>query len=137
MASVFESIGRLRGIIKANGGLINSMRIAWITDDLKIGTLKGVDQFGNRYYENNRYFFGQNRWVRYSDKVNFNYDGSQIPPEWHRWMHYITDETPVEKPPTIRKWMMTHEENPTGTNEEYVPYSTTRSKIQSWTPPQN
>lgn len=28
------------------------------TDDLKIGTLKGVDQFGNRYYENNRYFFG-------------------------------------------------------------------------------
>lgn len=28
-------------------------------DDLKFGDFKGVDKFGNRYYENNRYFFGK------------------------------------------------------------------------------
>ncbi|XP_061179300.1 NADH dehydrogenase [ubiquinone] 1 alpha subcomplex subunit 12-like [Saccostrea echinata] len=137
MPTALESFARLRAIIQANGGILNSLRIAWVTDDLKIGTLKGVDKFGNRYYENNRYFFGKNRWVRFADRANFNYDGSQIPPEWHRWMHYMTDETPVEKPLTQRKWMMEHEQNPSGTKDEYVPYSTTRTKIESWTPPQN
>lgn len=52
-------------------------------------------------------------------------------------MHYITDQTPVEKPPEQKKWMMEHEENLSATPDEYVPYSTTRTKIESWTPPQN
>lgn len=29
------------------------------TDALKIGVLKGTDQFGNRYYENKKYFLGK------------------------------------------------------------------------------
>lgn len=30
----------------------------------------------------NQILSGKNRWVRFADKRNFNYDGSQIPPEW-------------------------------------------------------
>lgn len=29
------------------------------TDDLKIGNLVGTDKFGNKYYENNTYFYGE------------------------------------------------------------------------------
>lgn len=28
------------------------------TDGLKIGTMVGTDQFGNRYYENKKFFMG-------------------------------------------------------------------------------
>lgn len=28
-------------------------------DDLKTGTLVGVDKDGNRYFENNKYFYGE------------------------------------------------------------------------------
>lgn len=28
------------------------------TDGLKIGTMVGTDQFGNRYYENKKFFIG-------------------------------------------------------------------------------
>jgi NADH:ubiquinone oxidoreductase subunit len=31
----------------------------------------------------------RNRWVIYTEKKWLEYDGSQIPPEWHRWMHHI------------------------------------------------
>lgn len=57
-------------------------------DDLKIGTLVGTDKYGNKYYENNYYFYGRNRWVEYAPHVHMQYDASQIPPEWFGWMHY-------------------------------------------------
>lgn len=53
----------------------------------------------------------------------------------HGWLHYMTDKTPVEEPPTERKWMADHTENFTGTNKQYVPYSTGRPKIEAWKPP--
>lgn len=85
---------------------------------MKIGTLVGTDEMGNRYYENNLYFYGKyifsknytwfcifikynkyiisgrNRWVEYNDKVWLNYDASQIPAEWYGWIHYKTDLLP-------------------------------------------
>lgn len=55
----------------------------------------------------------------------------------HGWLHYSTDETPIDNPPVKRKWMVdVHTENLSGTKECYVPYSTTRPKIESWQPPQ-
>lgn len=33
------------------------------------------------------------------------------------------------------KWFEDHTENMSGTNEQYVPYSTTRPKIEAWVPP--
>jgi NADH:ubiquinone oxidoreductase subunit len=105
-------------------------------DELKMGTLVGVDKFGNKYYENNEYFHGRNRWVEYSDDVYLDYDGSQIPPEWHIWMHYSTDIPPTKQEPVRHKWMIDHSPNMTGTPLQYVPYSTTRQKIQSFQPNQ-
>ena len=53
----------------------------------------------------------------------------------HRWLHYMTDHSPVEEPPEEKKFLQTHEENFSGTEHEYIPYSTTRPKIESWQPP--
>lgn len=37
-------------------------------DDLKPGVQVGEDKYGNKYFENNRYFYGRNRWVEYAPK---------------------------------------------------------------------
>lgn len=34
---------------------------------------------------------GRHRWVEYASKTRYN--ASQVPPEWHGWLHYITDRT--------------------------------------------
>ena len=81
------------------------------------------------------YISGKSRWVEYSDQFGHDYDASQVPPEWHRWLQYISDETPSAANLPHRKWMSGSYENFTGTNKEYVPYSTTPPKIQSWVPP--
>jgi len=49
----------------------------------------------------------------------------------------IGDHTPITDPPTQREWMIDHKENLTGTKNEYVPYTTTRPKIEAWVPPKN
>lgn len=55
---------------------------------MKDGQLVGVDKYGNKYFENPRYFYGRNRWVEYATHYGMDYDGSQIPAEWYGWMHY-------------------------------------------------
>jgi len=77
----------------------------WLTcrmRDLKIGELVGTDSTGNKYYQNNNYFFGEtvytavyihecwyfygssgrNRWVFYAKKRG-EYDASDVPAEWY------------------------------------------------------
>jgi NADH:ubiquinone oxidoreductase subunit len=39
---------------------------------------------------------GRHRWVEYADAVD--YDASSVPPEWHGWLHHITDHTPEQVP---------------------------------------
>ena len=65
------------------------------TDDLKEGELVGEDKYGNKYYQNNRYFYGRNRWVIYNKNTGVDYDGSMIPGEWFGWMHHKTDIPPT------------------------------------------
>lgn len=103
---------------------------------MKSGTLVGVDGFGNRYYENNYYGFGKNRWVEYADNVGLEYDASQITPRWNGWIHHKTDYLPHEdagRP--IYDWMLPASENQTFRKDAYVPYSTTKPKIEAWKPP--
>ncbi|KAK6629657.1 hypothetical protein RUM43_003475 [Polyplax serrata] len=133
-----DKIKKLYDIVKHNGGLKNTGLTLFRTDDLKIGNLVGKDKFGNKYYENNTYFYGKNRWVVYSDRYGFDYDGSQVPAEWFGWLHYKTDLLPHEDPSRPKhKWMAEHTENLTGTSSQYVPYSTTKSKIEAWVPPKS
>ena len=120
--------------VQESGGIWSSFKILLRRSDLRVGTLIGEDSAGNRYYENPRYQFGRHRFVDYKE---INFDASQVTPEWHRWLHYMTDDPPTEVPPAPRKFHAEHKPNPTGTTRDYVPYSTTRPKIQSWVPPTN
>ncbi|XP_009462268.1 PREDICTED: NADH dehydrogenase [ubiquinone] 1 alpha subcomplex subunit 12 [Nipponia nippon] len=110
-------------------------------NDLKTGTLIGIDKYGNKYYEDKRNFFGRHRWVIYTNEMNgkntfWEVDGSMVPPEWHRWLHSMTDDPPTTHPPVARKFIWeNHKFNLSGTPGQYVPYSTTRKKIQEWIPP--
>ena len=80
---------------------------------------------------------GRNRWVEYNPNVGLEYDGSMIPAEWFGWMHYKTDLPPTVKAPIKYKWMVDHDANPSMTKKAYVPYSTTKPKVESWSPGQN
>ena len=82
-------------------------------------------------------FSGRNRWVEYNPNVGLEYDGSMIPAEWFGWMHYKTDLPPTVKAPIKYKWMVDHDANPSMTKKAYVPYSTTKPKVESWSPGQN
>ena len=34
---------------------------------------------------------GRHRWIEYAEKTRYN--ASQVPAEWHGWLHFITDHT--------------------------------------------
>ena len=42
----------------------------------------GEDKYGNKYYKNDEYFYGRNRWIVYNPKHGVDYDGSMVPAEW-------------------------------------------------------
>uniref|UniRef100_A0A915K096 NADH dehydrogenase [ubiquinone] 1 alpha subcomplex subunit 12 n=1 Tax=Romanomermis culicivorax TaxID=13658 RepID=A0A915K096_ROMCU len=135
----FFGIDKLMGayrIMKQHGGIWGSILQLYRTDKYKEGTLVGVDKFGNKYFENNIYTYPKNRWVDFSKRVWLDYDASQIPPEWHRWLHHSTDTPPSKVEPVRRDWMLEHQENRSGFAEQYTPYSTTKTKIEMWTPPE-
>ncbi|XP_022996140.1 probable NADH dehydrogenase [ubiquinone] 1 alpha subcomplex subunit 12 [Cucurbita maxima] len=111
----------------------------------KIGaTLVGVDKFGNKYYQklDEETQYGRHRWVEYAEKGRYN--ASQVPPEWHGWLHYITDHTGDEllmlKP---SRYGIEHKENFSGEGEELIYHSKGHAlnpgqrdwtRYQSWQP---
>ncbi|XP_069142248.1 NADH dehydrogenase [ubiquinone] 1 alpha subcomplex subunit 12-like isoform X2 [Argopecten irradians] len=134
--SLVSKLGSLRRMIKSNGGIVGTIKNSFWTDDFKEIYFVGEDKFGNKYYENDMYFLGRNRCVHYNvQAVGFDKDSSNVPAEWHRWLHYTTDDPPSKVPPKERKWFAEHTENMTGTSQEYIPYSTVKPKIESWVPP--
>uniref|UniRef100_A0A2K6SH50 NADH dehydrogenase [ubiquinone] 1 alpha subcomplex subunit 12 n=1 Tax=Saimiri boliviensis boliviensis TaxID=39432 RepID=A0A2K6SH50_SAIBB len=100
--------------VSGHGGLRGYPRMLFRVNDVKIGTLVGEDKYGNKCCE----------------------DKNTVPPEWHRWLHSMTDDPPTVKPLTPHKFIWTtHKFNVTGTPDQYVSYSTARKKIQEWIPP--
>ena len=94
------------------------------------GKLVGIDEFGNKYYSNTK----GKRWVIYSKQV----ESSQIPPEWHLWIHFLKNNKPKDN---LRKykWQKKHQENLTGTIKAYKPDGSLASdskknmkKYESW-----
>ena len=77
------------------------------------GELVGTDQFDNRYYKEKN---GDRRWVIYAAAP----EASQVPPEWHAWLHRTIDEPPLG-PRAALPWQREHEPNRTGTAEAYRP----------------
>lgn len=118
--------------------------IWWVTATQ--GEKVGEDGQGNRYFRGKarKGYTRERRWVLYKGAP----EPSQIPPEWHGWMHYQTDIVPVTDAtaPTYRKpWQRPHKPNLTGTVSAWYPKghplaSGTRAKgtgdYEAWTPPQ-
>merc|ERR1712137_753833 len=132
--SLSQKLVETAKLIKFHGGLRGSYWTVYYTDQLKHGKHMGTDEFGNRYYENRKYFFGRNRWVEYTHAVGTDYDASMVPPLWRNWLMHATDETPVMAPPKERKWVDRFQYNKTGSAKEYVPYSTAKPKAEAWKP---
>jgi NADH:ubiquinone oxidoreductase subunit len=81
------------------------------------GRLVGRDDGGNRYYRDRwaRKGTRARRWVLYRGAP----EASRVPPEWHAWLHYTTDDPlPAGQ---RRAWQRPHEENATGTPSGYRP----------------
>ena len=76
------------------------------------GKFVGKDEFNNKYYSNSR----GKRWVIYNSRV----ESSKIPPEWHLWIHFLTNNKPSDKKIKFN-WQKKHEENLTGTTLKYQP----------------
>ncbi|CEP02623.1 NADH dehydrogenase [ubiquinone] 1 alpha subcomplex subunit 12 [Plasmodiophora brassicae] len=100
-------------------GVRHAFRTLRMTNELKIGALKGVDANGNRYFESLSEQAGRNRWVEYANPSY--YDASQVTPEWHPWLHYMSDQTPDELHQAKHKWQLPHEDNKTFTKDAWYP----------------
>lgn len=82
------------------------------------GTQVGEDALGNRYLEIKQK--GGNpprRWVLYHGSN----DASRVPPEWHSWLHHMTEDLPDEALPPVRGWEKEPTPNLTGTTLAYRP----------------
>ncbi len=98
------------------------MTIATRLHTLLRGKKVGTDEFGNRYYRDR---FGarrvdgrfEKRWVLYRGAA----EASQVPPDWHAWLHQIVAEPPPRGGARRRPWQIPHRPNPTGTPGAYRP----------------
>ncbi|KAH8118485.1 NDUFA12-domain-containing protein [Phellopilus nigrolimitatus] len=105
--------------------------------DAKSGRLAGTDQLGNRYFENlnaEEEVPGRHRWVDYAQH---DFNGSQIPSEWHSWITHIRKDPPPQDPVMVKStppWKAPYIENLTGTRGSYRSYNTAGVKIKAWEP---
>jgi NADH:ubiquinone oxidoreductase subunit len=92
----------------------------------------GTDQAGNQYYEAKPRPGTKRprRYVRYKTST----EATNVPPEWHGWLHYQTDAIPSGQAQTHRReWQKPHQPNLTGTAQAYRPPGHILSR---WPPPQ-
>lgn len=79
----------------------------------------GRDAEGNIYYDDKRGGDGAigRRWVVYAGSN----DSSQVPPEWHMWLHRTRAAPPSELPLVVRPWEKPWRPNPTGGSSAELP----------------
>ncbi len=96
----------------------------WLLTLLR-GRRVGADAYGNRYYRlkgdrpaqrGGGRASRERRWVIYKGEP----EGSKVPPEWHAWLHHMTDEVP--QPRQKYPWEKPHQPNLTGTPQAYHPH---------------
>lgn len=95
----------------------------------------GQDEFGNSYYlSKSRDYLGNNkRYVLYNGMD----ESSKIPPMWHAWLHYMSDELPSENDNISFSWQKSHLPNLSGTKYAYDPAKAENKRIKvykSWNP---
>jgi NADH:ubiquinone oxidoreductase subunit len=91
---------------------------------LRSASRVGTDSYGNTYYEQRRPrrladtpAGRPRRYVVYRDYA----EASQVPAEWHAWLHYMTDTLPMDEAYTPKPWQKGHKANMTGTADAYRP----------------
>ncbi len=72
----------------------------------------GRDVFGNIYYTR-----GPRRFVTYHAYA----DASDIPPDWHLWMHGADMPPPSQQPLVVPRWVKPPMPNLTGTPQAHMP----------------
>ena len=89
-------------------------------DTWRHGKRVGEDSQGNVYYIQRKGIgpLGKpRRWVVYKCYA----ESSQIPPEWHGWMHHTVDTLPTDETYHPRPWQKPHRANMTGTPQAHRP----------------
>jgi NADH:ubiquinone oxidoreductase subunit len=84
----------------------------------------GTDFAGNKYYRARKrvpagqpFAGSERRWVIYAGSN----DASNVPAEWHGWLHGSLDGVPESHLPPARIWEADHSPNATGTAAAYRP----------------
>jgi NADH:ubiquinone oxidoreductase subunit len=84
----------------------------------------GTDFAGNKYYRAKKrvpagqpFAGSERRWVIYAGSN----DASNVPSEWHGWLHGSLDGVPESHLPPARIWEADHSPNATGTAAAYRP----------------
>ena len=89
-----------------------------------VGTLVGTDSLGNRYFTGKPRGGSkqQRRFVIYAHmEGGRGYDASQVPPEWHGWLHHQTNSVPAAQNSLRHVWQQAPQANMTGTVNAYFP----------------
>ncbi|NNC72749.1 MAG: NADH:ubiquinone oxidoreductase subunit NDUFA12 [Sphingomonadaceae bacterium] len=103
------------------------------------GRFVAEDAFGNRYYESKKE--QRRRWVIYAGSN----DASNVPAEWHGWLHQTVDDIPDQSLPPARIWEQPYVPNLTGSGSAYRPAGALESRAsrarasgdyQAWSPDQ-
>lgn len=107
----------------------------------------GTDALGNRYFvgKPRRGTKRERRFALYANMAgDRGYDASQVPPEWHGWLHHQTNDLPAADNPLRHSWQKPPQANQTGTANAYFPpghalgggkRDKATGDYQAWTPP--
>jgi NADH:ubiquinone oxidoreductase subunit len=86
----------------------------------RFGDKVGTDAQGNTYFQSAKLKTTQGydrRWVMYAGAN----DASNVPPEWHGWLHHSYDDVPESHLAPARIWEVDYTPNATGTADAYRP----------------
>jgi NADH:ubiquinone oxidoreductase subunit len=116
-----------------HGNPLRTFKQLWVMKDVKGGVYIGTDRMGNKYYEDMGEISPKHRHVEYAA---YDFDASQIPAEWHKWLYHIHQDPPTLDKEVQPKWVTEKwTENFSGDpRKAYRPYSTVKPKVEHWTP---
>lgn len=106
-------------------GVLGTLKQLSAANEVRRGELRGVDQFGNKYFEKLNPAEDarvSERWVEYNLKSYW--DASSVPPEWHSWLHGMTDKVPEEREPVKYAYQKPHQPkvpSNLGVGAQYLP----------------
>jgi NADH:ubiquinone oxidoreductase subunit len=100
-----KQLGGFKGLIRNPGLVLMTLRQ---------GSHMGEDSRGNQFYES-RADGRKRRWCAFAGSP----DASSIGPEWHAWLHHLTDAPLADTGRQL--WWQPHQPNLTGTAGSYRP----------------